>query len=288
MSLGNRFPLAVLLAIVVLAVPRTVNFCHAESEVPPAHPALRAFIPADPALVPNDSRKNESRPLFLPIQLKNPQDLGVGKLLVAGRDLGDPSFAQTVILLIHSDAESIVGLVLNRRTDVPLSQVLNLEAAKNRSDPIYLGGPVESSAVVALFQPKAKIDKAVNLFDGVYLINDKLQFEQIILSRPDPAVFHVYAGYAGWTPDQLRAEVQLGAWFIFPADADTIFNSDPNSLWPQMIQKTELKQADASPSTSARHDLHVHPEFRSQREDGLWLDTPTWSDARPEPLSKGS
>jgi putative AlgH/UPF0301 family transcriptional regulator len=50
-------------------------------------------------------------------------------------------------------------------------------------------------------------------------------------------------GYAGWTQDQLRTEAQLGAWFVFPADAATVFNSDPDSLWLHMIQKTELQLA---------------------------------------------
>jgi putative AlgH/UPF0301 family transcriptional regulator len=62
-----------------------------------------------------------------------------------------------------------------------------------------------------------------------------------------PGVFHVYLGYAGWTQDQLRAEAQLGAWFVFPADAATVFNSDPDSLWLQMIQKTELHLAKTEP-----------------------------------------
>ena len=68
-------------------------------------------------------------------------------------------------------------------------------------------------------------------------------FEKTISARPDPNVFHVYLGYAGWTQDQLRTEVQLGAWCVFPADTATIFNIDPDSLWLQMIQKTELRLA---------------------------------------------
>ena len=63
---------------------------------------------------------------------------------MASRDLGDPNFAETVVLLVHYDDEGVVGLILNRRTDVPLSRVLEgLKAAKDRSDPVYLGGPVE-------------------------------------------------------------------------------------------------------------------------------------------------
>src|SRR5215467_14345727 len=55
---------------------------------------------------------------FVPVQSNDAKDLGAGKLLVASRDMGDPNFAKTVILLIHYDDEGVVGLVLNRRTDV--------------------------------------------------------------------------------------------------------------------------------------------------------------------------
>jgi putative transcriptional regulator len=183
----------------------------------------------------------------LPIQFKNPKDLSVGKVLVAARGLGDPNFAGTVILLVHYDGKGAVGLILNRRTDVPLSQVLDLKAAKERSDSVYLGGPVEPTAALALFASSAKVEKAENVFGGVYLISDKALFEKTISARPDPGVFHVYLGYAGWSQDQLRSEVQLGAWFIFPGDASTVFNPDPGSLWLEMIKKTQLKFAKAEP-----------------------------------------
>ena len=186
----------------------------------------------------------ESLPIqFGNLQLKNPSDLGVGKILVASRGMGDPNFGGTVILLVHYDGKGVVGLILNRRTDVPLSQVLDLKAAKERSDPVYVGGPVEPTAVLALLESSAKVEKADNVFGEVYLISDKGLFERTISSRPDPGVFHVYVGYAGWTQDQLRMEVQLGAWFIFPADTATVFNSDPGSLWLEMIKKTQLKYA---------------------------------------------
>jgi putative transcriptional regulator len=152
-----------------------------------------------------------------------------------------------VILLVHYDEKGVVGLVLNRRTDVPLSRVLDLEGAKGRSDPVYIGGPVGPSGAYALFQTSAKMEKAENIFGGVYLIADKALFEQTISARPYPSVFHVYLGYAGWTQDQLRTEVRLGAWFVFPPDAATIFNSEPDSLWLQMIQKTELQMVKTEP-----------------------------------------
>ena len=245
MSMRKRFLFAMLFTIVALAPAGRVSVHKAEFDVPKPQAKM-------PSRWPKTFRtKDELLPaIFLPIQFKNPQDLGVGKLLVASRSLGDPDFAETVVLLVRYDEKGALGLILNRRTHIPLSRVLDLEAAKDRSDPVYLGGPVGPSAVFALFESPAKIEKAENIFGGVYLISDKELFEQTISTRPDPGVFHVYLGYAGWTQDQLRNEAQLGAWFVFPADAATVFNSDPDSLWLRMIQKTELHLAKTEPFAS--------------------------------------
>jgi putative AlgH/UPF0301 family transcriptional regulator len=182
---------------------------------------------------------------FLPAQFKNAQSLRAGRVLVASRNLGDPHFAKTVILLVHYDAQGVLGLVLNHRTDVPLSRALDsLKGAKDRSDPVYLGGPLETAAVFALLQSPAKPEGAEHVFGGVYLINSKPLFEQTMSAQPKPDVFHVYLGYAGWTQAQLRQEVELGAWFIFPAETGTVFNTDPEALWPEMIRKTEMQYAE--------------------------------------------
>jgi putative AlgH/UPF0301 family transcriptional regulator len=200
--------------------------------------------------------------VFLPVQSREVKGLAAGKLLVASRDLADPNFAQTVVLLVRYDPQGVVGLVLNRRTHVPVSRVLeDLKAAKNRSDPVYLGGPVDTPAVFALLRSPAKIEGAEHIFGEVYLISAKRLFEDTVSTRPDPSIFHVYLGDAGWNAVQLQKEVELGAWFIFPADASAVFNSDPDSLWSEMIRKTELelagKPANANPWTRAGRFVEV-------------------------------
>lgn len=201
------------------------------------------------ASVNRTALKGETQPTsLLPVQSKDTKSLGAGKLLVASRDLGDPNFAETVILLVHYDTQGVLGLVLNRRTEFPVSRLLkDFKAAKNRSDHVYLGGPVDTPTVFALYQSPAKIDGADHIFDKVYLISAKPVLEQTLSAQPDPNVFHVYLGYAGWNRNQLQREVELGSWFIFPADTNIVFSSAPDSLWPQMIRKTELKFVDNRP-----------------------------------------
>jgi putative AlgH/UPF0301 family transcriptional regulator len=256
MSLHKRLLFAMLFTVVGLTAAGWVDFgkpgFYALNGYRPSRPGSAALSwDRDEAVSPWVEALRGKRDLppapFVPIQFKDPKRLGIGKLLVAARGLGDPHFARTVILLTHFDEQGVVGLVLNRRTDVPISRVLDSKAAKEISDPVYLGGPVEPSAVFGLLQSSAKVEKAENIFAGIYLISDKDLFEQTLAAHRQPSVFRVYLGYAGWTPDQLRAEVKLGAWFVFPADAATVFNADPGSLWMQKIQDTELHLAEAEP-----------------------------------------
>ncbi|HML15420.1 MAG TPA: YqgE/AlgH family protein [Bryobacteraceae bacterium] len=220
--------------------------------------AALALLLAGTELSPSHSTKafrrtsEVPRIAFLPAQSKNAKELGPSTLLVASRDLADPNFAQTVVLLIHDDAEGVLGLILNRRTEVPLSRAVEgLSAAKGRADPVYLGGPVEISAVFALLNSRVKVNGAENVFGSVYLILSKISLERTISAQPDASNFHVYLGYAGWTHDQLKREVELGAWFIFPADAGTVFDANPDTLWLRMIRKTEQRFAGISPPVTS-------------------------------------
>lgn len=228
MSLGNLCFFTVLAAIVVF----------------PAVRKLEVEIKQSDTGTPNTRNLEMPAAVFLPVQSRNPRELGPGKLLVASRELADPHFAETVILLVHYDTEGVIGLILNRRTALPISQALaQLKTAKDLSDPVYLGGPVETPTVFALLRSTDKLEGAEHVFGGVYWISTKSALEKTISSRPAPGVFHVYLGYAGWSTTQLRNEVRLGGWFIFQADDQTVFNANPDFLWRQMIKKTELEMA---------------------------------------------
>jgi putative AlgH/UPF0301 family transcriptional regulator len=263
MSLGNLCFVTILATIVAFPVARKLEVDTGRS----------------------DTRKSNSPKLemppgvFLPFQSRDPKDLGPGKLLVASRELADPNFAETVILLVHYDAQGVVGLMLNRRTDLPISRVFaQFEAAKGRSDLVYMGGPVETPTVFALLRSTDKLESAEHVFGGVYWISTKAALEKAISSRPDPGVFHVYLGYAGWTAEQLKNEVRLGGWFIFQADNQTVFNPHPDSLWRQMIRKTELKMAgcgtSAGPQALRANRCPVGARAKHIQNPGPFVDVP--------------
>jgi putative transcriptional regulator len=171
-------------------------------------------------------------------------ELEAGKFLVASRDLGDPNFAGTVVLLLKFDEdEGALGIIVNRRTDVPLSRVFdNIKSAKDRTDAVYIGGPVEPGSVFALLKSAAKVEDANRILSGIYLISGRALLEKTAAEAP-PGAFHAYLGYAGWAAGQLEHEVELGGWRVLPADAAAVFDPDPDSLWEKLIRRTELRIA---------------------------------------------
>ena len=175
----------------------------------------------------------------LTAQSKRPEDLAQGKILVTPRDAPDPHFAESVILLARYNEDGAVGLMVNRRTEVPVSRVLKEipEAAKH-TEPVYVGGPVELDTVLALVRASKPADGATLVSGSLYLLMAKQALEKA-LSERDAASLHIYLGYCGWGAHQLENEVRAGGWYIFNRSNDLSFDSEPSTLWTRMIARTE-------------------------------------------------
>jgi putative transcriptional regulator len=81
--------------------------------------------------------------------------------------------------------------------------------------------------------------------------------QKTLQSSPGPENFRLYAGYAGWAPDQLEEEVDVGAWHIFPGDANIVFDADPDSLWMRMIKKSETEIAGIGSHVASSRQGHA-------------------------------
>ncbi len=64
-----------------------------------------------------------------------------GKFLVATRNLIDPRFQETVVLLIDYSSKGATGLIINRPTDVPLLEVLPSVPGLKKTGTRLLRGP---------------------------------------------------------------------------------------------------------------------------------------------------
>ena len=153
-----------------------------------------------------------------------------GKFLVAARGLVDPNFRETVVLLVDHSEEGSWGLVINRPTAVPLSKLFPEEKAlQKRDDRLFSGGPVSPGRFLLLLRSPRPPESSRPVFAEVHLASSPA-----VLRGPDAGViaeFRAYAGYAGWAPGQLAAEVARGDWYIMAAEAEAVFAEEPAGVW---------------------------------------------------------
>jgi putative transcriptional regulator len=171
------------------------------------------------------------------------QQLRAGDVLVASEKLGDPNFAERVVLILeHDEASGTLGVIINHRTEVPLSRVFpDIKGAS--SDPVYVGGPVSLSAVQALLRLPKDRDELRHIAGDVYATGSKDVIESSVRARVASSKFRLYAGYAGWAPGQLEAEIQIGAWRVLPNRYTLSFDEDPDSLWSRLTRESHMQIA---------------------------------------------
>src|SRR5215472_16707293 len=51
------------------------------------------------------------------------------------------------------------------------------------------------------------------------------------------ASLRVFAGYAGWGPGQVQAEIEEGAWYVLPAEPADAFAAEPERLWQMVLRR---------------------------------------------------
>ena len=165
-----------------------------------------------------------------------------GKFLVATRNLIDPRFQETVILLLDYNAKGAAGLIINRPTQVHLIEVLPAVPGLKKQAVVYYGGPVEGYRMLMLIQSDEKPIESVSVFSNVYVSSSKNTLEHLAGSGKKGQQFRIYAGYAGWASGQLDREVSHGDWLVVLADAQTVFKKKPAEIWRDLLRRGPLIQ----------------------------------------------
>jgi putative transcriptional regulator len=161
-----------------------------------------------------------------------------GRLLVATPALRDPNFERTVVLLVAHEDGGALGVVLNRATEVPVSEVLgSWGALANDPAVVFEGGPVQPEAAICLARARpgapelTGFSRVSGVIGTVDLSADPETLRAVLLG------VRVFAGYAGWSPGQLEREIETGSWFVFDALPGDAFAGRPDDLWQMVLRR---------------------------------------------------
>jgi putative transcriptional regulator len=167
-----------------------------------------------------------------------------GQLLLDSGQLNGSFFQRTVLLICEHNAEGAFGLVLNRSAGNKVGEVIiaDLPDALKES-PLYLGGPVQPTALSYLhsdnFIPDGNLsicDGEGNIFPNLNLGHSLDDLVEIGESFSPTKKVKMFAGYAGWSPGQLEDEMKRKSWLTFPASLELVFDTAPETLWQKILK----------------------------------------------------
>lgn len=167
-------------------------------------------------------------------------DLMTGRLLVATPKLEDPNFARAVVLLLDHDDDGALGVIISRPTTVPVADVLpDWSDLVTGPDVLFSGGPVatDSALAIAVLDGSDDDEAPVGwkpLYPGAGLVD--LDAPPELLAGVLTGM-RVFAGYAGWGPDQLENEIAEGAWYVVPAETEDLLCADAETLWRRVLRR---------------------------------------------------
>jgi putative transcriptional regulator len=162
-------------------------------------------------------------------------------ILVAKRQLQDRLYGSTILIARPIGAGRHVGFIINKPTQITLGELFPThEPSRKVTDPVFLGGPVSPEVIFALVQGRESPGGgSIKILDDLYLAIDGDVVDRVIEKQSSQARF--FAGMVLWRPGELTDEVKRGLWYVHDARADTVLRKPTESLWEELVSRSERK-----------------------------------------------
>jgi putative transcriptional regulator len=169
-----------------------------------------------------------------------------GKLLIAMPNLADPNFWRSVVLLgVHSGDEGAFGLIVNRRLDVDMREILSELGEETVADAlpgVFAGGPVQPSHGFVLFE---RGEIAANSEDIVIsediVLSGSIETLTRLTRLSARSRYFLLLGYAGWHPGQLEREIEENSWVIAPLEPSLLFDVPVEERWSEALKSIGIE-----------------------------------------------
>jgi putative transcriptional regulator len=157
------------------------------------------------------------------------------QLLIAMPYMGDPNFAQTVVLVCDHNSSSALGLILNKPLQMRMGEIfgqLEIELGQGplSERQVLRGGPMQTDRGFVVHRAFGEWDSTLKVSDALHVTTSRDILAAMARGQgPDEAI--VALGYAGWDSGQLEQEIRANAWLSAPVDLGLIFELPFESRW---------------------------------------------------------
>lgn len=155
--------------------------------------------------------------------------------LIAMPSLADTLFSRAVIYVCEHDEQGAMGLIINRPTQVMLTELLSHLDVENheeqsRTIPVLFGGPVQKGQGMVIHNSHAGWKSSLQLSPDLFLTTSTDILEKIG-TEFGPNKSLITLGYSGWDSGQLEQEIAENSWLTVSADNAILFDTPTEECW---------------------------------------------------------
>lgn len=175
----------------------------------------------------------------LPTMITHPNnelDIKNGLLLLADPFMDDHHFRRAVIMICDHHADGTLGFILNKPIGMTVMSLLP-DFPEFQSE-VHYGGPVQTDTLHFLHNKGDLLDDSAEIVPGVFWGGNFDQLKTFIgKGLIQPSDIRFFIGYSGWTPGQLREELDAASWLMAEGEANYVFYKIPHhTLWQQVLE----------------------------------------------------
>jgi putative transcriptional regulator len=157
-----------------------------------------------------------------------------GKVLIAEPFLQGPYFGRSVVLLTEHNDKGTVGLVLNKSTKFYPDEVI--EDLLSFDGELFIGGPVSSNTLSFLHTLGPIVPDTMQVTPTVYWGGDFEHLKRLINEGvASSKTVKFFAGYSGWAPGQLDAEIAENSWVVSNLSEEQIMAHEVADSWEEAM-----------------------------------------------------
>lgn len=176
-------------------------------------------------------------------------------MLVARPALRDRVYGATILIAKPLSNGGHIGFIVNKPTPMTLGRLFPDHGPSQKvTDPVYLGGPVKPEVLFVLVQGRDSPGSgAMQLMPDLHLVVERALVDRIIESGAGRARF--FAGTVLWAPNELRAEIDKGFWYVHDADTSLLLRKSTSGLWEELVKRSLQQQPSPLPPGGLRTSL---------------------------------
>lgn len=168
-----------------------------------------------------------------------------GNLLIAPPALKGNFWYKTVIMITEHHEHGSMGLVLNKRSQMSISE-FGEQLGMRIDIPgfVYLGGPVNVKSLSFLHTNDWKCSNTMRINNEISLSSSEDILPRIA-QGDTPEYWRLFLGVCGWGPNQLLGEIkgippwhESTSWCVASSSINSLFDTDLKDQWIQCLEKS--------------------------------------------------